>query len=88
MSNKPLHIRKVHLNNFIEILVELYNRGVDYIDITGVQDGDQDKMAVSFREEYMMEGAKQHFKDIPHKGMDINELLNKKLSDEDLNELL
>lgn len=87
-SSNQVNIRKVHLNNFIEILVELYNRGVDYIDITGLQDGDQDKMAISFTAEYMMEGADANFKDIPEKGMDINELLNKKLSDEDLNELL
>ena len=88
MSNSQVNIRKIYLNGFIEILVELYNRGVDYIDLTGVQDGDQDKMAISFTEDYMMEGAKENFKDVPTKGMDINELLNKKLSDEDLNELL
>ena len=88
MSNSQVNIRKIYLNGFIEILVELYNRGVDYIDLTGVQDGDQDKMAISFTEDYMMEGAKENFKDVPVQGMDINELLNKKLSDEDLNELL
>lgn len=88
MSNNTVNIRKIHLNNFIEILVELYNRGVDYIDLTGAQDGDQDKMAISFTSDYMMKGAEQNFKDVPEKGMDINELLNKKLSDEDLNQLL
>ncbi len=48
MENNPVQIRKIHLDGFIEILVELYNKGVDYIDITGVPDGDQDRMAISF----------------------------------------
>jgi hypothetical protein len=88
MENNNITIRKVHLDTFIEILVELYNKGVDYIDITGVQDGAEDKMAISFTTDYMMDGAEENFKDVPLEGMDINELLNKKLSDEDLNQLI
>ena len=88
MANNEVSIRKIHLNNFIEILVELYNRGVDYIDLTGVQDGEQDRMAISFTSDYMMEGADKSFEKVPVEGMDINELLSKKLSEEDLNELL
>lgn len=88
MENNPVQIRKIHLDGFIEILVELYNKGVDYIDITGVPDGDQDRMAISFTTDYMMEGAEENFKDVPMEGIDINELLNQKLSDEDLNQLI
>lgn len=88
MENNHVTIRKVHLDTFIEILMELYNKGVDYIDISGVQDGDEDKMAISFTADYMMEGAEENFKDVPLEGIDINELLNKKLSDEDLNQLI
>lgn len=92
MDNKVMHIKKIHLDNFIEILVDLYNKGVDYIDITGApddnQESDQDRMAVSFTKDYMMEGAEENFKDVPIKGMDISELLNPKLSDKDLNDLI
>ena len=88
MEDKNIHIRKIHLDGFIEILVELYNKGVDYIDLTGVQDGDQDRMAISFTTDYMMEGAEENFKNVPLEGMDINELLNQKLSDKDLNDLI
>lgn len=88
MENNLVQIRKIHLDGFIEILVELYNKGVDYIDITGVPDGDQDRMAISFTTDYMMEGAEENFKDVPMEGIDINELLNQKLSDEDLNQLI
>lgn len=88
MENNPITIRKVHLNGLIDILVELYNRGVDYVDITGVQDGGQDRMAISFTTDYMSEGAEENFKDIPQEGIDINELLKERLSDEDLNQLI
>jgi hypothetical protein len=88
MEDKNIHIRKIHLDGFIEILVELYNKGVDYIDLTGVQDGEQDRMAISFTTDYMMKGAEENFKNIPLEGMDINELLNQKLSDKDLNDLI
>lgn len=88
MENKEVYIRKIHLDGFIEILVDLYNKGVDYIDITGVPDGEQDKMAISFTTDYMMEGAEDNFKDIPLEGIDVNELLNQKLSDKDLNDLI
>jgi hypothetical protein len=88
MDNNTVQIKKIHLDGFIEILVELYNKGVDYIDITGVPDGDQDRMAISFTTDYMMEGAEDNFKNVPVKGMDINELLNQKLSDKDLNDLI
>jgi hypothetical protein len=88
MEDKNIHIRKIHLDGFIEILVELYNKGVDYIDLTGVQDGDQDRMAISFTTDYMMEGAEENFKNVPLEGMDINKLLSQKLSDKDLNDLI
>jgi hypothetical protein len=66
--------------------MDLYNKGVDYIDITGVTDDHSDKMAISFTSEYMMEGAEEEFKDLPQ--LDMKDLLNKKLSQEDLDQLI
>jgi hypothetical protein len=88
MENKEIRIRKIHLDGFIEVLVELYNKGVDYIDLMGVPDSDQDRMAISFTTDYMMEGAEENFKNVTLQEMDINELLNQKLSDKDLNDLI
>ena len=87
MDNKEqLTIKKVPLDGFIDILMDLYNKGVDYIDITGVTDDHSDKMAISFTSEYMMEGAEEEFKDLPQ--LDMKDLLNKKLSQEDLDQLI
>ena len=81
-----LTIKKVPLDGFIDILMDLYNKGVDYIDITGVTNEHMDKMAISFTTEYMMEGVEENFDDIPP--LDIKDLLNEKLSDKDLDELI
>jgi len=85
-NNEQLTIKKVPLDSFIDILMDLYNKGVDYIDITGVTNDHSDKMAISFTSEYMMEGAEEEFKDIP--SLDIKDLLNQKLSQEDLDQLI
>lgn len=87
MENKEqLTIKKVPLDGFIDLLMDLYNKGVDYIDITGVTDEHNDKMAISFTSEYMMEGTEDQFENLPP--LDIKDLLNKKLSEEDLDELI
>jgi hypothetical protein len=84
-SNIPM-IKKIPLDNFIDILMDLYNKGVDYIDITGVPEGDDERMAISFTSDYMMEGAEDKFNDAP--SMDFVSLKDDKLSEEDLDELI
>jgi hypothetical protein len=87
MENKEaLTIKKIPLDGFIDILMDLYNKGVDYIDITGVTNEHSDKMAISFTAEYMMEGSEENFDDAPP--LDIKDLLNTKLSQEDLDQLI
>jgi len=85
-NNEVLTIKKIPLDGFIDILMDLYNKGVDYIDITGVTNHYSDKMAISFTSEYMMEGAEEEFKNAPP--LDVKDLLNKTLSQEDLDELI
>jgi len=79
-------IKKIPLDNFIDILMDLYNKGVDYIDITGVPEGDDERMAITFTSDYMMEGAEDNFKDSP--SMDFVSLKDEKLSEEDLDQLI
>ena len=85
-NNEILTIKKVPLDSFIDVLMDLYNKGVDYIDITGVTNETVDHMAITFTSEYMMEGAEEQFKDAPH--LDMKDLLNQKLSEEDLDQLI
>ena len=87
MDKGQIILRKIPVDRLINLLVEMYNRGVDYIDISGVQEEEQDKMAISFTEDYLTEEAKKEFSAIDP--IDLSdELLNTKLSDEDLNDLV
>jgi hypothetical protein len=82
-----MRIRKVGVSAFIDILVELYNKGVDYIDIIGIPDDVQDSIGISFSKEYMADDLKENFDKIPNTKVEENEI-NIKLSDDDLNQLL
>jgi hypothetical protein len=88
MDNKgQVILRKIPIDRLIDLLVEMYNKGVDYIDISGVPGEDQDRMAISFTEDYMTkEGDDAKKVDDP---IDIGDiLLDDKLSEEDLNDLI
>ena len=83
MENKEVCIKKIPLDNFINILMELYNKGLDYVDIQGVTDDHQDRLAISFTNEYMTPEGVDNFMGSPY----IEEV-DMKLTDEDLNQLL
>ena len=83
MENKEVCIKKIPLDNFINILMELYNKGLDYVDIQGVTDNSQDRLAISFTNEYMTPEGVDNFMGSPY----IEEV-DMKLTDEDLNQLL
>jgi hypothetical protein len=88
---KELKIRKVHLDSFINVLVDLYDRGVNYVDIIGVLDGKQDMVGLSFSREYMSEEQRKNFDSIPinisHKGNN-NDVHVRFSDDEDLNQII
>lgn len=80
-------LRKIPVDKLIDLLIEMYNHGVDYIDISGNQEEDQDNMVISFTKDYMTEEGQKHFKE--DDSIDIAErLMNGKLSEEDLNDLM
>ena len=97
-KSKPITIKKVHLDSFIEILIDLYDRGVDYVDIIGANNDVQDSIGVSFSKDYMNEDLKDNFEKIkvPAKKAEKKDEssetkednLNINLSDDDLNQLL
>lgn len=77
-----IRIRKIHLDTLIQVLVEMYDKGVDYIDIIGEINDVQDSIGISFSKEYMKKDAQENFDNISGKEEDID------LSDEDLNQLI
>lgn len=76
-----VRIRKIHLDTLIKVLVEMYDKGVDYIDIIGEINDVQDSIGISFSKEYMSDDMQENFDDVDSKE-------NKDLSDEDLNQLI
>jgi len=81
--NNHVRIRKVHLQTFLDILTDLFDKGVDYVDIIGTLDDEQDSIGISFSKEYMAEEYMENFDNIP-----VKDQIDIKLSDDDLNQLL
>lgn len=88
-NNEETRIRKVPLESFIDILADLYDKGVDYIDIIGINSEKQDGIMISFSKEYMSEEFQENFDMIPTTKITKTDTeININLSDDDLNELL
>ena len=86
MENREITIQKIPLDKLIDTLVELYNKGVDYIDISCIPGREFDKMAIVFTKEYMTEQGKKNFEGLDE-DVDL-EIKPNKLTDDDLNILL
>lgn len=80
-NNHDVILRKIPLALLLEHLTEIYNAGVDYVDILGVNGEEQDKIGIAFNTSYMS----------PEEDVSLEQeesQINIKLSDEDLNQLL
>jgi hypothetical protein len=85
MDNKDNEVRlkKIPLDIFIQALMDIYNSGIDYVDIIGKNNEEQDIVGIAFCDEYMGKDVKEEtFEELKEKFKNI------KLSDDDLNQLL
>jgi len=91
MDRKIPIVKKVHLDTFIHLLVELYNKGVEYIDIyqMPIQD-DKDVVGISFTEEYMNSEMADNFDELTKMADRVEEEEDddSSLTDDDLNQLI
>lgn len=69
---------KLPLDGFIKQLVELYEMGVDYVDLVGESDVMQDFIEIHFTDQYI----NPEFQNLFEEGDDTT------LSDEDLNQII
>ena len=84
MENREVKIEKIPLDKLIDTLVDLYNKGIDYIDVVGVPGKEFDRMVIAFTRDYMTDQGKENFE-----GLDLDlEIKTTKLTDDDLNELI
>lgn len=63
-NNNNVKIRKVPVEAFLNLLADLFDQGVDYIDIVGILDDNQDSIGIAFSREYMSEDMQDNFEDI------------------------
>lgn len=86
--NKPILIaKKLDIVNLMDALNELYQTGVNYVDISGDEGEVQDSLYLSFCKSYMDPESQDNFDDI-ETYMPEGIKINSQLSDEDLNQIL
>ena len=74
-------IKKVPLDEIIDVFMDLYNKGVDFIDIVASEK--DNRISVIFTEEYVNQEAIDNFE---LDEIEIN--IDTKLTDEDFNQLI
>lgn len=84
MEKQPVRFQKIPLEGFIDLLMELYQRGANYVDILGIPDEVQDVVSVVVRDEYLAED--NTFDDIVSFTIDMTD--DEELSDNDFNNLI
>lgn len=83
-----VRIRKIHLDTLIQVLIEMYDKGVDYIDIIGEINELQDSIGISFSKEYMNKNMKENFDEIDSKHVKKGDIDVSFSDDNDLNQLI
>lgn len=90
MENKKIDVRlnKIPIKLLVEALMGLYDDGVDYVDILGINNEDQDTIGLIVKKEYLSKIEDEEEKPSLSNKNSIENTFNIKLSDEDLNQLL
>lgn len=93
-EKKQIRLHKIPLGPFLDALLELYNEGLDYIDLVGTPDDQQDTIGIMFTQEYMSKEMRDKYKEIADEVIDElekNDVISKKIdlsNDDDLNQLI
>lgn len=84
-----IRLRKIHLFSLLELLNKLYNNGVDYVDICGNVQEEEDTVIIGFNQDYVNAEYVDTFNEIVAlvQGQELK-TETKKLTDEDLNGLI
>ncbi len=69
-------IKKIPLDEFIQLLDSLYEIGVDFVDINIEPENSQDSFSVSFIKEYVDEEFRDNFEEDKTIPLDLNNNLN------------
>jgi hypothetical protein len=73
-TKEGITIKKIYLTDFIDILIDLYDEGADYADMTFMPNGTEHMITIGVREEYMFTEDREDDEE--------------KLTDESINQLI
>ena len=85
-NSREFRVNKVVLTKFINILVDLYNKGVNFVDLIGINEEQRDVIGISFSREYMHPDYRENYDKLP--GMKPTMIKNEKLTDDGINNLI
>lgn len=63
-ENGEIKLEKIPLEKFIKVLLGLFNKGIEYIDIIGMHDDMEDFVGISVRKEYLPKHLRDKFDEI------------------------
>jgi hypothetical protein len=69
-KKKEVRLNKIPLGIFLDALLELYNEGLDYVDIVGTPDENQDTVGIVFSKEYMSNAMRDKYDDFEKRAID------------------
>jgi|APGre2960657505_1045072.scaffolds.fasta_scaffold21887_6 hypothetical protein len=81
-KGKEVKLLKVPINSLIDILNDLYNQGVDYVDIIGIHNVEQDTLGIRYNQDYLMKPSTSDDETM------FPDLFLNSLSDEDINQII
>jgi hypothetical protein len=89
-KKKEVRLKKIPLEVFINALEDLYNMGLEYVDIIGINGEEQDTIGLAYSKEYMMPDFEEQIEKMVDEMINEEEEVKKNinLSDEDLNQLI
>ena len=74
-KSNEVRLKKIPLRMFLEALTDIYERGVDYVDIIGVPGEEQDSIGISVKEEYFAKEEDDDDDDNSLSDSDLNQLI-------------
>lgn len=85
MEGKLLIVRKIRISDLMDALNDLYEKGIEFIDLNATLNTTQDSLYLSFSKEYMDPEYRDAFEEMKS---DSDTIVKGKLSDEDLNQII
>jgi len=89
-KGKKVVLRKIHLESFIDVLTDLFESGVDFVDIQGIDGEEQDVIDIYFSKEYTIFKDDVENKDNEEEDEDDEDVPQEdiELSDDNLNQII